>query len=490
MGIQIKKFQAPTLQQAVEQVRQEMGDNAVILQTEQIKLTGKLGIFGSKGVEVTAAIDRKEMPARFHATVDEAETAVADEKPGTLIKKGFKGLLGGTSSKMKNQRMTPLDQVLSSTVSAEDMKKAVAAKAAKASTASAKATETPASNTGGTTGLLDQNSVNQYYAVKTFVEPLQKELDALKAKLFKTETPAPKKKIKDPLEAEVQSLRQELQGFITEKRFENLKLPTYYRSLMRFWTERGMSNTQILSFFHEMEKFGENFDGSATDQVAAEALSQALGSSIREANVLEKQQKRIVVLVGPTGVGKTTSIVKMAAFEKLKMKRRVAFLTVDDYKVGAIDQLHHYARILEVPFSKVRNDMSLEDQIKHIHADTIFIDTFGVSSKDADRIEALKRLISFKDAELASRIEIHLVLPVGIATTDVSNSLAQFAQLNPHFLLFTKWDETDNWGGMLSTILESKKPVSFICHGQSVPDDMALFSKQSFIETVTGVYPN
>jgi flagellar biosynthesis protein FlhF len=482
MGIQIKKFQAATLQQAIEQIRNEMGDNAVILQTEPIVNSGKFNFFGGKGVEVTAGIDRKELAPRFHATVADDEVATKASKASTVLE-GMKSLFAGRTAK-------PAAKVFQSR-SVLTPKPRPNAAAAAAFAQSAAATSATSTTTSAATPANDTQQLGQLYAMRTFVEPLQKEIDTLKAKLSKPAVLAnARKKIKDPLELEVQSLRDELMGFITEKKFEAHKLPSYFRNLMRYWSERGVSKRQILSYFDEMQKWGEKFDETTSDQSAAATLNTALEGSIFEANVLEKSQKRIVVLVGPTGVGKTTSIVKMAAFEKIKLKRKVAFITIDDYKIGAVDQLSHYARILEVPFAKHRSDVSLEEECKVQNADTIFIDTFGVSAKDIDRIEALKSILSFKDPEMAKAIEIHLALPVGIPTADVQTSLDRFSELNPSYLLFTKWDETDNWGGMLSTILMSKKPVSFIGHGQNVPDDMALFSKKSFIETVTEILSN
>lgn len=145
----------------------------------------------------------------------------------------------------------------------------------------------------------------------------------------------------------------------------------------------------------------------------------------------------------------------------------------------------HYARILEVPFVKFRPDVSLEELVKLQNADTIFIDTFGIAPRDHEKLERLQKMLNFNDVELTERLEIHLTIPVGIQANDIKTLLESFALLSPNYLLFTKWDETENWGGMLSAILQSKKAVSLITHGQDVPDDIALFSSQSFIQTVT-----
>jgi flagellar biosynthesis protein FlhF len=465
MGIQIKKFQASTLQKAIEQVRAEMGDNAIILQTEPLRGNKALGLFGRDMVEVTAAIDRKELAPRFHATVTEDAKERASEK-STAVRGGWRSLLGFE----KKREVITMERLPETTASKP---KAINAY-----------TPPPLDE-----GMKPSVSAAQIYAMKTFIEPLQKEVENLKAKANKAETPtSPRKRVKDPLETEVHLLRSQLSAFINEKRFEGQKLPTYFKQILDFWTEKGMTARQILGFFKAMEEWGTKFEATTSPIQASQSLTSALEGSISEANVFEKHNRRIVVLVGPTGVGKTTTIAKMAAHEKLRLKRSVSLLTLDDYKIGATDQLNHYARILEVPFTKSRAEITLEEQCKVEGAETIFVDTFGVSASDTARIESLKKSLQFTDPEMAKRLEVHLVFPVGISPSAVHESLVQFSGLNPSYLIFTKWDETTHWGGMLSTILESRKPVSFVCHGQNVPDDMTLFSKKNFIETITEVY--
>jgi len=328
-------------------------------------------------------------------------------------------------------------------------------------------------------------TLSQIYAVRTYIDPLKNEINELKAQMSKSEKP--KKRFKDPLEEEVQKLREELKDFIQEKKFETADIPACFRRLTNFWKEKGVSEKQVNQMILQMEEWNKPLSSESPENEVIQALNQILMGSIREANVFGRDERRIVVLVGPTGVGKTTTIAKMAAYEKLKLKRSVAMITVDDYKIGGTDQLAHYARILEVPFLKSRSDMTLEDQCRLQSAKTIYVDTFGLSSRDEERLATLKEMLNFKDPRLAAAVEVHLVLPVGVSTGDLKMIMDFYSQLNPKFLAFTKWDETENWGGMLSAILMSKKPVSFISYGQNVPDDFALFSREKFIETVTAV---
>ena len=473
MGIHIKKFQASTLQKAIEKVREELGDNAIILQTDPIRTSGALKMFGKNAVEVTAAIDRADAPAaaatlptkpqsKFHATVGES-TPSSDNQ----TKSQWWGLL----SKKTKRPSAPGASISSAAQTPSTYSKPAGAVVAPAAAPSDASALSP--------------SVGQMYAMKTFIEPLKKDLDSLKAKLSAQEPVAPRKRVRDPLELEVQQLRQDLQSFLMEKRYEDTKLPFYYRSLMKFWSEKGMSNKQIFGFFKQIEKWGHTFSETSSDKEVATSLRSVLQESISEANVFQKKEQRVVIVVGPTGVGKTTTIAKLAAYEKLRLKRSVSFITVDDFKIGATDQLAHYARILEIPFSKSRPDFTLENQCVVQATDTIFVDTFGVSPRDIERLNLLKKMLKFQDPLVQAKLEVHLALPVGVAPQDVEEYLASFSELNPKYLLFTKWDETMNWGGMLSTILASRKPVSFVCHGQNVPDDMALFSKNDFIRAIT-----
>ncbi len=498
MGIQIRKFQAATLQKAIEQIREELGDNAIILQTEPIKNPAAFGLLSRTAVEVTAAIDRKELAPRFHATVKDDVTTVP--APKLVEKSDWKSFFTKKSSKDSAKPAATTTAKATATTTATTTPTATTPTTSKnaAAVQNLLSKYAGATTKGETTSNEAAPTISQLYAMKTFIEPIQKEVETLKAQLNATTGEAPttaptplkpttptRKRIVDPLELEMQKLRQDFEAFMNEQRYEETHLPRYFQQLMNFWTDRGMSTRTILRFFKGIEEWGHKFNQTTTEREALESVLMALEGNVAEANVLNRSGKRIVVLAGPTGVGKTTTIAKLAAYEKLRRKKTVTLLTLDDYKIGGTDQLAHYARILEVPFVKLRTDLSLEEQCRHIETDIIFIDTFGIAPKEIERMEALKKTISFTEADMQDRLELHLVLPVGIQQGDVPAFLEAFRAIRPDYLLFTKWDETANWGGMLTTILQSKKPVSFVAHGQSVPDDLSLFSKKDFIDRVT-----
>lgn len=463
MGMKIRKFKAPTLQKALEQIRQEMGDGAIILQADPIKDGG----FGRNAVEVTAATDKPEAIPRFNfkVTDDVGERDLAQsssEKAKGFISNIFKKK--AKAEKPENSKSFP------PIAKPENLKRVL--QAAKKNSSGSQTTDSSA-------------SPGQIYAFKSYIEPLQKEMANLKELMIaehKRSEESPRAPSNAYIETELASLKKIFSNFINEQRFEEKDLPPNFKKLLNFWRDKGMSNRQIYGFFEKFEREGIQFDPQGSSQ----ALKPLLSQSIREGRNTENPKQKIVTLVGPTGVGKTTTIAKLAAFEKLKLHRTAALVTIDDYKIGGTDQLAHFARILEIPFIKVRSDLSLEEQIKHLNVDTVFIDTYGIAPKDDKKMTELRKSLQFRDPTLLARQERHLVLPVGVASSDVDQIMDSFTRLAPQYLLFTKWDETENWGGMLACILESKTPVSFVGHGQEVPDDLSIFSRNSFIETIMG----
>lgn len=466
MGMQMKKFKASTLQKAIEQVRAELGDGAIILQADPVRDSGLLG---RNAVEVTAAIDRKDLPPRFKTKID---NKIEERKE--MSKQNTKQALSNFFKSPFSKSKKPHPKTIEKKKTQEAVERLVRQAAGKAGP---KKTAKP--NTSEPTP-----SMGQMYAMKTFIEPLKKEISALKESLDANQ---PKAAGRSPsnafLESEIQSLRKTLTGYIHAQKYEKSTVPEHIKQLMNFWRSRGMSEAQVYAFFNQLEQEGLQFDEDSSGMMIKPILKKAISGR----SSLSQSKQRVVALVGPTGVGKTTSIAKLAAYEKLKLGRSVALVTVDDFKIGGTDQLGHYARILEVPFLKMRSDLSLEEQIKDIQADTVFIDTYGVSPKDDKRIQSLRRTLRILDQELASKLETHLTLPVGIAPGDVETYLEGFDRLAPDYLLFTKWDETENWGGMLATILSSQRPVSFVGNGQEVPDDITIFSSDNFIKMVTEV---
>lgn len=473
MGMHIKKFKAASLQEALEKIRVELGDGAIILQTDPLQ---GAGLLSRDKIEVTAAIDRAHAPRRFDALIEQGknemalaqgEASVSDKKP----KRFFRFF-----DHSKATKKAPLKTKVKAKPSAKTSPQKVDKSALKNLLSTPSGTSAPPSTS------------SQLYAMKTFIEPLQNEVAALKKTMTQNDvSPLEHRRTTSSLEAEINLLRADLSSFIDEKKYEASNLPEHFRKLMTFWKKKGVSEKRIFKLFKDFNQWNELPSAGMFAEEVTSHIRPKLERRIQQANVSQKQGKRIMVLVGPTGVGKTTTIAKLAAREKLKENRSVALVTVDDYKIGGTDQISSYARILKVPFAKPRQDMSLEDQLKFLDADTIYIDTYGVSPFDRNRIVSLRKTLNFSDPELRKSLEVHLTLPVGLSQGDVDTYLHAFEGFRAKYLLFTKWDETSNWGGMLDAIISSNRPVSYIGHGQNVPDDLSSFSSKEFIKTITTV---
>ncbi len=183
---------------------------------------------------------------------------------------------------------------------------------------------------------------------------------------------------------------------------------------------------------------------------------------------LSRPQKKGIVLVGPTGVGKTTTIAKLSAIYKLKMDRKVGIITTDTYRIGAVDQLLSYAKIMDIPaiVSITRDDfVRAFDDLKNM--DTVFIDTVGRSPKDIERLKEIFAL--FKGGD---ELHISLVLAVNIKDDDLLDTVKRFSELPLSDLIFTKVDETNTPGTMLNLAVKLKKPISYVSFGQDVPEDI------------------
>lgn len=190
--------------------------------------------------------------------------------------------------------------------------------------------------------------------------------------------------------------------------------------------------------------------------------------------------KRVVVFVGPTGVGKTTSIAKLGARLALQKRKKVVFMTLDGYRIGAVEQLRTYAGLMGVPFRFVGNVADLPKAIKeHSQRDFILIDTAGRSQRD---LEPMGELAAFLKG--STQVERHLVLSATTKASDLQEIVERFEICKPDHLLFTKLDETSSLGPILNELVRSRKALSYYSDGQKVPEDLHSAPKEQILNMV------
>lgn len=190
---------------------------------------------------------------------------------------------------------------------------------------------------------------------------------------------------------------------------------------------------------------------------------------------------RTLLFMGPTGVGKTTTIAKIASYFAMEKKKKVALLTADTYRIAAAEQLRTYANILEVPFRVVYTEEEARAAIISFKDfDYIFIDTAGHSYQNEELLEKMKRLLGAV-AE-AGEYQTFLVLAATTKYRDLTRIASSYKKITDYQLIFTKLDETATLGNMLNIKLFTESEIAYVTLGQNVPDDIELFNPQKTVK--------
>jgi flagellar biosynthesis protein FlhF len=193
---------------------------------------------------------------------------------------------------------------------------------------------------------------------------------------------------------------------------------------------------------------------------------------------------KIITLVGPTGVGKTTTLAKLAAVASLQHKKKVAFITTDTYRIAAIDQLKTYADILSVPIKIAYTVSDFKQSLEEFEEyDLILVDTAGRNFLKKFYVDELAKVIDFN-----RDMKTYLVLSLTGKYSDMQSTYHHFQSLPIRQVIFTKKDETSTYGNILNMVVENKLGVAYITTGQNVPDDIQPATHDELIKLFTGEY--
>jgi flagellar biosynthesis protein FlhF len=249
-----------------------------------------------------------------------------------------------------------------------------------------------------------------------------------------------------------------------------------YQELMRCGVEPSLARKLVLNAW-DSSAAGQRRNRPALLRLIEQATHDLIAAPSTQDGM---PGKKIVAFVGPTGVGKTTSIAKLAARLALQMNQRVILVTLDGYRIGAIEQLRCYASLMGIPFRFADQVTELHTIIKeNAQRDYILIDTAGRGPGDMDAMSGLATFLKESDS-----IERHLVLSATTKPSDLRQIMDRFEICCPDYLLFTKLDETSTPGPILNELVRTQKRFSYYTDGQRVPDDLHAVSGDRIIDIV------
>ena len=262
------------------------------------------------------------------------------------------------------------------------------------------------------------------------------------------------------------------------------QIPPEFAEIYRLAAQSGMNREHLdmlmqITLEHMPLRMREN---SATVKRYFQTILRKMVPIRRETPVMPRS-KKVMMLVGPTGVGKTTSIAKLAARYSFLMEKKykVGLVVLDTYRIGAVEQLMQYARMMKLGIETVVDPPEFTTALDSLkYCDYILIDTMGSSPYDKNKIEKIYECLNANNTQY--NIDVVLVMPSSIKYEDLKVTYENFSSLGIDTLMFTKLDETMGFGNIFSLAYETKKPISYFSVGQEVPEDLVIASSDFLVE--------
>ena len=321
-----------------------------------------------------------------------------------------------------------------------------------------------------------------YAAVPTFPRPLQNQSDvgldlaSLTSQASSNQHPASTQQI-----AELESLLTQLRA--RQGQPPRRQPPSAFFDIFTDLIEAEVEESVARELVDHLRR--ESGLTSADSRDARQRLAQLLQADIRVTGPIEVAggAGRVVALVGPTGVGKTTTIAKLAANYRLKEGHRVGLITVDTYRIAAVEQLRTYAEIIDLPMEVVSTPREMREAVaKMKDFDLVLMDTAGRSPRDEVRIRELRTMLAEAEPN-----EVHLVLSAAASARSLVAAAEKFIPVGVTAAIVTKIDEATALGNVLSLARRCNLPFSYLTDGQNVPDDISVAEARTLAQLILNV---
>lgn len=299
---------------------------------------------------------------------------------------------------------------------------------------------------------------------------------------------------KEGLERRLENLSNilEKQLFVEEERKEEkIETPAanqeglqFIKMLYRILLENDVNEKYVNQIMDEAEKVMHS--GSSVDSILSNVYQKMI-LKFGEPDVINTAGKKpkIVFFIGPTGVGKTTTIAKIASKYKVELGLKVAFLTADTYRIAATEQLRVYANILDAPMNIIYSSEEMNAAIERVNDyDLVFIDTAGFSHRNEAQCQDMQKMIEGLDEGYER--EVYLVVSATTKYKDLLEIVDIYKDIADYKIIFTKLDETTTFGNIFNIKMYSGASISYTTNGQNVPDDIEEFNTQKIVKQLLG----
>ncbi|WP_100403047.1 flagellar biosynthesis protein FlhF [Bacillus sp. FJAT-42315] len=336
--------------------------------------------------------------------------------------------------------------------------------------------------TGGFFGLFKKKAIEVVAGVDPNPRPEVKEKSRIVPMIEKTQPAVTPINNAEVLAKEVKELKKILEQYSRNNKISLEGVPEELKSPLVTLKEQEVSNDLIMELKQALLSKWKDSKGHVDQREALIWAKEWLLNKIKPLQEKTSQKKKYINIVGPTGVGKTTTLAKMAADSVLEKGKEIAFISTDTYRIAAINQLKTYADLLKVPMHVVYKAEDFTEAIKQLEDhDMIYIDTAGRNYRDERYVKELKSMISFEE-----EVESYLVMALTSKENDLKEIIDKFSLIPIEKFIFTKMDETKTHGTLLNLMCHFQKGVAFITNGQNVPDDLMEVDAETIVDIMFG----